>query len=123
MSHAALLWLLATMVLVRPSYTQGVTREPNEPRDRKPEFVFDVRPRIIGAGETAVLYWSIKGATKVVIEESSISSPRLRQIGTFGANGSFEVRPSEDTTYVVSCEGSTTYSCASISVRVRVKRR
>ena len=51
------------------------------------------------------------------------SSPGLRKVGSFDSTGSLQVQPSEDTTYVFSCEGSTTYSCASVSVRVRVKRR
>jgi hypothetical protein len=99
----------------------GQTERP--PASQKSEdFVFDVQPRVIAPGETAVLRWSIKGATKVVIEEVPDSKRDLRKLGTFGSTGSIEVHPKEGTTYVVSCEGSATYFCASISVRVRVKR-
>ena len=87
------------------------------------DFLFEIQPRVIVAGETALLRWSIKGATKVVIEEASKSSRELHKIGTFGGSGSLQVRPTEDTTYVITCEGSTTYSCASVSIRVRVKQR
>jgi hypothetical protein len=87
------------------------------------DFLFDVQPRIIVAGETAVLRWSIKGATKVVIEEASESRRTLSTLGTFGGSGTLKVSPKQDTTYVVTCEGSTTYSCASVSLRVQVKKR
>jgi hypothetical protein len=83
--------------------------------------VFEVQPRVIAAGETAVLHWSIKGATKVVIEEMQEWSRDLRKLGAFDATGSLLVRPKQSTTYVISCAGSTTYSCASVTVRVRVK--
>jgi hypothetical protein len=86
------------------------------------DFIFEVEPSVIAPGETAVLYWSIKGATKVVIEEASTSNGELHKIGEYGASGRLEIRPRADTTYVVSCEGSTKYSCASISLRVRVKQ-
>jgi hypothetical protein len=72
------------------------------------------------------LRWSIKGATKVAIEEAPASgiANQLRKLGTFeGSSGTLEVRPKENTTYVITCEGSTTYSCASVTVRVRVKQR
>jgi hypothetical protein len=87
------------------------------------EFICEIRPREIAPGEVAVLQWSIKGATKVVIQEAPDSHiSGLRVIGEFeGASGKLEVRPKESTTYVILCEGSTTYVCASTSVRVRVK--
>jgi hypothetical protein len=91
------------------------------------DFLFEIQPREIAAGETATLRWSIKGATKITIEEapeSSIGRAELHRLGTFqGGSGTLQVSPVENTTYVISCEGSTTYSCASLSVRVRVKRR
>ena len=59
-------------------------------------FSFEVQPQVIAPGETALLRWSIKGATKVVIEEASRSSSELHKIGTFGGNGSLKVRPKED---------------------------
>ena len=99
----------------------GVARKSDA--QKSDDFLFEVQPRVITAGETAQLRWSIKGATKVVIEEASKSSRELHKIGTFGGSGSIPVRPIEDTTYVVTCEGSTTYSCASVSIRVRVKQR
>ena len=88
------------------------------------DFVFEIHPRIVAPGETAVLRWSIKGATRVSIEEGAESKRELRNLGTFdGGRGTLEVKPRENTTYVIICEGSTTYTCASVSVRVRVKRR
>lgn len=92
------------------------------PRETGDVF-FEVQPRVITAGETAMLHWSIKGATKVLIEEAPKSTRRLRKIGTFGGTGSLEVRPTEKTTYVISCQGLTTGSCLSFAVRVRVKPR
>ena len=113
--------LLALVLLVAPAPGQDVVRVEREQEARKSEdFLFDVQPRVIAHGQTAVLRWSIKGATKVLIEECSSASRRLRTVGTFGGSGSIQVQPKEDTTYVVTCEGSTTYSCASVSVRVRV---
>jgi len=91
------------------------------------DFLFEVRPRKIAPGEAAVLRWSIKGATRVTIEEASnseIGRHELMTVGSFeGSSGTLEVRPKEDTTYVIECEGSTTYTCASVTVRVRVKTR
>lgn len=87
------------------------------------DFLVDIQPRTIAAGEMATLRWSIKGATKVLIEEASGSDRELHKVGTFGGSGSLQIQPKADTTYVVSCEGSTTFSCASVTVRVRVKRR
>jgi hypothetical protein len=90
------------------------------------DFVFEVQPREIARGEAAVLHWSIKGATQVTIEESSesVNHGLLHSMGDFeGSSGTLQVRPTEDTTYVISCHGSTKYSCASLSLRVRVKGR
>jgi plastocyanin len=86
------------------------------------DFLFEVQPREIAPGDTFTWRWAIKGATKVLIEEASVSERELRRIGTFGASGSLEVQPKEDTSYVLSCEGSTTYSCVSVTVRVRGKK-
>ncbi len=87
------------------------------------DFVVEVQPQVIAPGETAVLRWSIKGATRVLIEERSKSQRELREIGKFDGSGSVQVRPKEDTIYVLSCEGTATLSCVSVTVRVRVKER
>jgi hypothetical protein len=116
--------LLAVVLLAASGQSHdsiGVAHKPDA--QKSDDFLFEVQPRVIVAGEAALLRWSIKGATKVVIEEASQSSRELHKIGTFGGSGSLQVRPTEDTTYVVTCEGSTTYSCASVSIRVRVKQR
>ncbi len=110
---ALLLWM--------PISTPSAEKE--TPRSK--DFVFEVRPRQIAPGETAVLRWAIKGATSVVIQESPDSrAGQLREVGRFeGSSGTLEVRPKENTTYVILCEGATKYACASTSVRVGVKRR
>ena len=95
----------------------------NPDTKKSDDFLFDVQLRIIAAGEPAMLRWSIGGATKVVLEETSDSRRGPHKIGTFGGSGSLQVHPKEDTTYVVTCEGSTTYSCASVTVHVRVEQR
>jgi hypothetical protein len=111
-------------LLALPCRSEDASRIAHQRAPQKTEdFVFDVQPRVIESGEKAVLHWSIKGATKVVIEEWPESKRQLRSLGTFDATGSLEVAPKEDTTYLISCEGSTTYTCASVSVRVRAKRR
>ena len=113
--------LLGVVVLVALNRSQAIAQvvEAREPGD----VIFEVKPRVIMAGETAVLHWSIKGATKVLIEEAPKSTRRLRKIGTFGGTGGVEVRPTERTTYVISCQGPTTGSCLSFAVRIRVKPR
>ena len=117
-------YLLALALLVAPNRGQDGDRVAQKPNATKSdEFLFDVQPRMIAPGEAATLRWSIKGATKVLIEEASSSGGELHKLGTFGGSGSLEIRPKEDTTYVVTCEGSTTHSCASVTVRVRVKQR
>ena len=116
--RAILLTHSPTAGSVRPR--QGVSHKTDV--QKSDDFFFEIQPRVIVPGETALLRWSIKGATKVMIEEAAKSSRELHKIGTFGGSGSLLVRPTEDTTYVITCEGSTTYSCASVSIRVRVKQ-
>jgi len=115
--------VLAVLLLGAAGRAQDVIGVAQADVQKSDDFLFEVQPRIIAPGEAALLRWSIKGATKVMIEEASKSSRELRKLGTFGGSGSLQVRPTEDTTYVVTCEGSTTYSCASASIRVRVKQR
>jgi hypothetical protein len=116
-------YIFALLLLAVPNRSADVARIANGQLARESNgFLLEVRPRVITAGETAVLRWSIKGATKVMVEEVSKSGRELRKIGTYGGSGSLQVRPNENTTYVVSCEGSTAFSCASVSVRVRVKQ-
>jgi hypothetical protein len=116
--------LLAIVLLGASGSGQDGICVAKQPVAQKSEdFLFEVQPRVIVPGEAALLRWSIKGATKVVIEQASRSSRDLQKLGTFGGSGSLQVRPTEDTTYVITCEGSTTYSCASVSIHVRVKQR
>ncbi len=77
------------------------------------DFLFEVQPQVIAAGETAILRWNIKGATKVMLEEASASKRGLHSMGTFGSRGTLKISPQESTTYVITCEGSTTYTCLS----------
>ncbi len=121
MRQAAGYTLLALVLLGAPSRSQDAGRSADK-QQKADDFLFEVQPRVIAPGETALLRWSIKGATKVVIEEESKSKRQLREIGTFGGSGSLQVRPKEDTTYVISCEAPTT-SCASVSVRVQPRQR
>jgi hypothetical protein len=124
MTPAAGYGLLALVLLVASSSSLSIDQTAHAKGTQKSEdFVFEVQPRVIAAGETAVLRWSIKGATKVVIEEMPEWGRDLRVLGTFGATGTLRVSPRESTTYVISCTGPTTYSCASVTVRVRVKQR
>jgi hypothetical protein len=123
MAQTARYCLLVLSLLGAPGRSHDVTQVLHEQGTRKSDdFLFEVRPRVVGPGETAILHWSIKGAEKVLIEETSGSGHELRAIGTFGGSGSLQVHPKEDTIYVVTCEGSTTFSCASVTVRVRVRR-
>jgi hypothetical protein len=124
MTQTARYCLLALVLMGAPGRSQDGVRVIQKPDAQKSdEFLFDVQPRMIAPGEVATLRWSIKDATKVVIEEASDSGRELHKIGTFGGSESLQIRPKEDTTYIVSCEGSTNYSCASVTVRVRVKQR
>jgi len=128
MTLAARYGLLGVLLLRLSAFGQNaVSFEQKHESQKSDDFLFEVQPREIAAGETAVLRWAIKGATKITIEEapeSSVGRGELRKLGTFeGSSGTLQVRPTENTTYVVSCEGSTGYSCASLSVRVRVKQR
>ncbi len=85
-------------------------------------YVLAVEPSVISPGESAVLFWKVPGATKVSVAEVASVGDEFHDSGLFDSSGSLEVRPAKDTTYVITCEGSTTLSCASVSVRVRVKR-
>ena len=84
--------------------------------------VLAVEPSVVTPGESALLFWNVPDATKVSVSEAASVAGDFHDLGSFGGSGSLEVRPAEDTTYVIDCEGSTTLSCASVSVRVRVKR-
>jgi hypothetical protein len=113
-------------VLWMPGSGQTASRDAKKTTAKKADdFRCEIRPREIAPGEVAVLRWSIKGATKVVVQEAPDSrASGLRSIGEFdGESGELEVRPKESTTYVILCEGSTRYVCASTFVRVRVKPR
>lgn len=120
-------WLPICALLAALAGFGRMTSAKEQKPQKSEDFVFDIQPREITAGERAVLRWSIKGATKVTIEEapdSGAGKSDLRELGTFaGSSGTLEVRPRESMTYVISCVGVTTYSCASVSVRVRVKPR
>jgi hypothetical protein len=115
-------YLLSVALLVTAGCTQfGNGHQYALANSRRPSqnFVFGVQPSIIRPGETAVLWWNIQGATTVIIEEAGVDG-KLSENGKFGASGTLQVRPKEDSTYVASCEGDTTFLCASASVLVRV---
>ena len=114
------------LLLWIPGSAQTSFTKVNKTTEKKSsDFVFEIYPREIAPGQAAMLRWSIKGAERVVIQEAPDSGTRgLREAGRFeGDHGTLEVRPTESTIYVIVCEGSTTYECASASVRVQVKRR
>jgi hypothetical protein len=116
--------ILAIALLVFLCRSQDSSQIVAQHQTPKPDdFTFEVQPRAIQPGEKAVLHWSVKGATKVVIAEWPESQRGSRNLGEFGATGSLEVAPKEDTTYLIRCEGSTTYVCASVSLRVTPKKR
>lgn len=125
MAKTASLFLLVAL-LSSSALSRGQGTSPSKAQ-KSQDFIFEAQPREIVVGQAAVLRWSIKGATKVVIEEAPESggdARDLRKIGTFeGSSGTLEVKPKETTAYVITCEGSTTSWCASITVRVRVKQR
>jgi plastocyanin len=125
---AALFCLVALLSSYALGQSQSGSRTGAKSETQKSQdFVFEARPREIAPGEVAILRWSIKGATRVTIEEvpeSTIGRRELRKLGSFESSaGTLEVKPEESTTYVITCEGSTTYTCASATVRVRVRPR
>ena len=117
LSCATVLFLTQSTVRSVPALQTDSKAKPQKSRD----FVFEIQPREISPGQPATLRWSIKGATKVLIEEA-VESGILHKLGEFGASGSIEVQPEQNTTYVLTCEGSTSFTCASATVKVRVKR-
>ena len=124
MTHVTECCLLVACLLGFPISGQTFDRVVIELKDpKRAEFIFEVRPKVIAPGETAILRWSVKGATKVLIEASALSDRTLRELGKSGARGSIEISPKEDTIYVITCDGPTAYSCASASISVRVKQR
>ena len=54
------------------------------------------------------------------VEPAAVSPPIENYVLRAEPSIIVQVKPAEDTMYVISCEGSTTISCASVSVRVRV---
>lgn len=92
------------------------------PPPQLPQYTFTIEPRELAPGESAMLRWNIPGATTIVIEQAGFTNPQdLQRIGTFAASGELRVTPEADTTYVLSCEGGSNLTCASVSIRVRVK--
>lgn len=68
MPQNALHCLLALVLMGVPSRGQDVARSADKQEKQKSdEFLFEVQPRVLAAGEAAVLRWSIEGATTVVI--------------------------------------------------------
>ena len=110
---------LAVLITIAPA-KQG---EKHQSGRNVGDFFVEIQPKLIAPGEVATIRWHIKNATRVVIEEARSSTGKLRKIGEFAGEGSMEVRPVEDMTYVLNCEGPTSYSCASVSIRVREKKK
>ena len=121
------LWPLALLALgMAVGFAPGTPRVDQKQKDKaSSDFIFEAKPKEITAGETVVLRWFIKGATKVTIEEASETRSggvALKKLGTFdGSSGTLEVKPESTTSYVISCEGSTSFACASVTVRVHVR--
>jgi hypothetical protein len=112
----------ALLMTVRCTHVSGSRKYfPESLRKSADNFVFEAAPSVIRPGETAVLRWNIQGATSVTIEEASRDN-ELHVVGSFGARDTLKVQPQEDSTYVISCEGNTAFSCASVTVRVRVRQ-
>lgn len=99
-------------------------RESSVPRQVRPaseQFLFEAEPASISPGETSILRWNIPGATSVAIEETSRTG-KLHLLGKFPGSGTLSVQPRSDAIYVISCEGSPEISCASLTVRVHLKK-
>ena len=113
--------LLGVALLAATACGRAPTAVPSAPvasAQSQTEFFFVAEPPVVAPGHACLLRWNIQGATSVTIEEAS-GSGKLHPIGEFGGSGTLEVRPETDSTYVVSCNGSAAFSCASVSVRVR----
>ncbi|MGA7238205.1 MAG: hypothetical protein WBY44_21140 [Bryobacteraceae bacterium] len=118
-------YLLSAALLLAAGCTHVPSSQkyfPDSWRQSSNNFVFEAEPSVIRPGETALLRWNVQGATSVTIEEAP-GDDRLHVIGTFGARDMLKVQPQEDSTYVISCGGGSALSCASVTVRVRVKQQ
>jgi hypothetical protein len=85
---------------------------------------FVASPRIIHRGEKVLLQWNVRNVSEVSLERAIDPRADIRaefdSLGTFPANGNFEVHPSESTTYIISC-GNKRIGCSEASVHVIVK--
>jgi hypothetical protein len=116
--------LVAIVVAELTSCSRHQAWRTGGPRLSRPnDFVFYVQPGTILAGDTAVLRWSIPGASKVAIEKAPLQEGEAALIGTFDGVGTLQVSPAEDTVYLIRCEGATSYTCASATLRVRTRGR
>jgi len=112
---------VALLALTGCAHEERVATPP--PAGHTQDYVFEAEPSTIAPGETVTLHWNIPGAAKVTIEGARLRrNEELQKVGTFGPVGKVDVKPVADMTYVITCEGSGSVTCASISVRVRVKR-
>ena len=86
-------------------------------------YMFEAEPAAVEPGQSTTLHWSIPGATKVTIDAAGMNDRReLVNVGTFAATGQVDVRPAGDTTYVITCENAESVTCASVSVRVLIRK-
>ncbi len=123
------LWPFVLLALgLATSLAPGASHADQKQKDKaSSDFIFEAKPKEITAGESVLLRWSIKGATKVTIEEAAetrTGDVALKKLGTFdGSSGTLDVKPESTTSYVLSCEGSTSFACASVTVRVNVREK
>ena len=123
------LWPLVLLVLgIAVSLVPAAAPADQKQKDKtSTDFIFEAKPKEITAGESVVLRWSIKSATKVTIEEAAETRSggvALKKLVAFeGSSGTLEVKPESTTSYVISCEGSTSFACASVTVRVNVREK
>ena len=88
------------------------------------ERSFQIQPKAIRIGQSAVLSWFNKYSSEILLYEDAETRGHwcvgsLRLIGRFPSTGSIEVSPRSSTIYVVSCADIGITCAESISLTVR----
>jgi len=86
---------------------------------------FTATPKVIALGESSTLAWTTRGVDSVTMEWGPAANSRNEMERRTGLPpvGTLTVQPTEDTVYVIECEGGSGQTCTQASATVRVKHR
>lgn len=119
-----LLVVLFLLLLVAASL--GIARDNMQPIGMGfyPEiFTFEALPGSLNHGATATLVWASRGAVGLVLEARAEKAgpERTEILAQLPIKGEFQVHPTENTIYTLSCDTVLGLKCGNAEVRIEVK--